>query len=70
MRLSACVPVARALDDLAAEALDLVGGHLAEVLVERLARLELLAVDQERVRSGERVAVLVEVPEERGGGPA
>ena len=57
--------VARPLDDLAAEPLDLVGGHLAEVVVERLARLELLAVDQKRVRARHRVAVLVEVPEER-----
>src|SRR5207247_6204607 len=47
------------------EALDLVGGHRAEVIVEALAALELLAVDQEGVRSRQRVAVLVEVAEER-----
>ena len=65
---SACCAVAGALDDLAAEALDLVGGHGAEVVVERLAGFELLAVDQQRVRAGERVAVLVEVAEQRAGG--
>ena len=43
--------IAGALDDLAAEALDLVGGHAAEVVVERIARFELLAVDQQRVRA-------------------
>ena len=47
---SACAGVAGALDDLAAEALDLVGGHVAEVVVERVAGFELLAVDQQRVR--------------------
>ena len=41
--------VAGALDDLAPEALDLVGGHVAEVVVERIAGFELLAVDQQRV---------------------
>ena len=40
--------VAGALDDLAPEALDLVGGHGAEVVVQRLAGFELLAVDQQR----------------------
>jgi hypothetical protein len=38
--------VAGALDDLAAEPLDLVFGHVPEVLVERIARLELFAVYQ------------------------
>ena len=57
--------VARALDDLAPEALDLVGGHLAELLVDRVAGFQLLAVDQERARPRERIAVLVVVPEER-----
>ena len=50
--------VAGALDDLAAEALDLVGGHGAEVVVERVAGFELLAVDQQRVGARERVAVV------------
>ena len=48
--------VAGALDDLAAEALDLIGGHGAEVVVEGIARFELLAVDEQRVRARERVA--------------
>jgi hypothetical protein len=51
------VTVARALDTLA-----------AEVIVERLAALELLAVDQQRVRSGQGIPVLVEIAEERGPG--
>ncbi len=48
--------VAGALHDLAAKALDLVGGHAAEVVVERVAGFELLAVDEQRVRARERVA--------------
>ena len=43
--------LAAALDDLAAEALDLVGCHVAEIVVQRLAGFELLAVDQQRVRA-------------------
>ena len=54
---SACAAIAGALDDLAAEALDLVGGHAAEVVVERIAGFELLAVDEQRVRPRQRVAV-------------
>ena len=46
---SAWRAVAGALDDLAAEAFDLVGRHGAEVVVERIAGFELLAVDQQRV---------------------
>ena len=57
--------VAGALDDLAAEALDLVGRHLAEVLVERLAGFELFGVDQQRARPGQPVAVVVVVAEQR-----
>ena len=57
--------IAGALDDLAAEALDLVGGHAAEVVVERVAGFELLAVDQQRVRARQRVAGgFVEVAEQ------
>ena len=56
--------VAGALDDLAAEPFDLVGRHAAEVVVEGFAGFELLAVDQQRARAGQRVAVLVEVAEE------
>ena len=40
---------------------DLISRHGAEVLVERLPGFELLAVDEKRTRTGERVAVLVEV---------
>ena len=53
--------VASPLDDLPPEALDLVAGRGPEVLVERLARVELLAVDEQRARPRQRVAVLVEV---------
>ena len=57
--------VAGALDDLAAEALDLVGGHVAEVVVEGIAGFELLAVDEQRVRPRERIAGgFVEVAEQ------
>ena len=48
-------------DDLPAEALDLVARRRAEILVERLPGVELLAVDEQRVRTCERGAVLVEV---------
>ena len=53
--------VAGARDDLAAEALDLVARGDPEVPAESFPGVELLAVDQQRVRSGERVAVFVEV---------
>src|SRR4051812_38156044 len=52
------------LNDLAAEPVDLLGGELAEVVVERLARLELLAINQERVWARHRVPVLIEVPKQ------
>ena len=48
--------ITAALHDLAAKAFDLVGGHAAEVVVQRVAGFELLAVDEERVRARERVA--------------
>ena len=50
-------------DLLAPETFNLVFGSRAEVAVERVARLELLTVDQQRPRSGELVAVVVEVSE-------
>ena len=53
--------LAAAFDDLAAEALDLVGCHAAEIVVQRFTGFELFAVDQQCVRSRERVAVLVEI---------
>ncbi len=42
------VAIARPLDDLPPEAVDLVGRHRAEVVVQSLAALELLAVDEQR----------------------
>ena len=42
--------------DLAAESLDLVGGHAAEIVVECVAGFELLAVDEQRVRAWQRIA--------------
>ena len=57
--------VAGALDDLAPKTIDLVGGHPPEILVEPLTALELLAVDEQCLRAGERVAMLVEVLEQR-----
>ena len=63
---SAGAGVAGALDDFAAEAVDLIGRHVAEIVVERIAGFELLAVDQQRVRARQRVAGgLVEVAEQR-----
>ena len=53
------------LDDLAAEPLDLVAGRGSEVLVERLPGFELLAVDEQGAGTRQRIAVLVEVPEQR-----
>ena len=49
---------------LALELLDFGAGELAEAGVERLAGLDLLAVDEQRVRLGQAVAVVVEVAEE------
>ena len=56
--------VAGTFDDLAAEAVDLVGSHGAEIAVQGIARFELLAVDQQSAGSAQRVAVLVEVAEQ------
>ena len=56
--------VAGAFDDLAAEAVDPVGSHGAEIAVQGIARFELLTVDQQGARPAERVAVLVEVAEQ------
>ncbi len=55
--------VAGAFDDLTTETLDFVGRHRTEVVVQRLAGFELLAVNQQRVGAGKRVAVLIEVAE-------
>ena len=51
------------LNFLALELLDFERGHLAKILVERPAGLDLVTVDQERVGAGKAIAVLVEVPE-------
>ena len=56
--------VAGAFDDLSPKAFDLVRGHVAEVLVQRVAGLQLLAVDQQRAGPRVRVAMLVEVAEQ------
>ena len=56
--------VAGAFDDLPAKALDLIGRGNPEVPAERFPGVELFAVDQQGVRSGERVAVVVEVAEQ------
>ena len=56
--------VAGAFDDLATEAVDLVGRHGAESIVQLLAGLQLLTVDQQGPGPAERVAVLVEVAEQ------
>ena len=53
------------VDDVAAEPLDLVRGHRAEFVVERFAGFELFAIDQERARAGQAVAVLVVIAEQR-----
>ncbi len=57
--------IAGALDDLAAKPLDLVGGHPAEIVIQGIAGFELLAIDQQGIGAGERVAGgLVEVAKE------
>ena len=56
---------ARAFGDLAAESLDFVARHAAEFLVQRVARFELLAVDQAACWAGKRIAGrFVEITEE------
>ncbi len=54
-----------AFKDLAAEAFNFVGGHATEVVVQRFAGFKLLAVDEQRVWPGERVAMLIKVAEQR-----
>jgi hypothetical protein len=56
--------IAGALNVLATEPLDFIGGQAAEIVVKGVACFQLLAVDQQGVRPGERVAGgLVEVAE-------
>ncbi len=56
--------VARPLDDVAAEAFNFIVGHGPKVVVERVARLELFAVDEQSIRTGERITMFVEVSEQ------
>jgi hypothetical protein len=55
--------VACALNDIAAEPLDLIASHLAEIFVECLAGFKLRAVDQDRIGAGNAVAVVIVVAE-------
>jgi len=45
-----------AFNDLPAKALNFVGSHAAKVVVECIARFELLTIDEQRIRARERVA--------------
>ena len=53
--------VASALDNLPPKAINLVGSHIAEIPIERVARLQLLAVDQQRARPWVLIALFVKV---------
>src|SRR5207244_13268343 len=58
--------VACALDDFAPKAIDFVGRHLAKVLIQSVAGFELLAVNQQGVRTRERISGdIIEVSEQR-----
>src|SRR3989442_419380 len=57
--------VACTFDELTAEALDLIGRHAAEIVIQPFAGFELLAVDEQGVWPGKRVAVLVEITKQR-----
>ena len=60
------VLVAGPFNDFAAEAIDLIRSYRPEVLVESIARLELLGIYEQCVRAGQGVAGgLVVVAEER-----
>ena len=56
--------IAGALNKIAPEALDLIGRHRAEFLIERVAGFQLLAVDQQRARTRQPVTVFVVVAEQ------
>ena len=58
-------PIAGAFHALVAEALDFVRRHGAELGVQGFAGFQPLAVDQQRVRAGKRLALFVEVAEQR-----
>ena len=51
--------VAGALQNFAAKAFNLIRRHTAKIRVQRFARLELLAVNQQRVGTRERIAIFV-----------
>src|SRR5216684_532905 len=58
--------ITASFDDLAAEAVDFIRSHITEVIVERIIRFELLAIDEQRVRSRQWVqSDFVEIAEER-----
>ena len=59
------VAIPSAFDDFTAEAFDFVRSNIAKVLVERVAGFELFAINQERARPTERVAVLIEIAKQR-----
>jgi hypothetical protein len=55
--------VASASYNLAAEPLDFIRGHITKPFVERFARFELLAIDQQGSRSRQPIAVLIVIAE-------
>jgi hypothetical protein len=58
--------VARGLHHFASEPIDFIGGHAAKIVVERIAGFELLAIDQQRVGTRQRIAgCLVEIAKQR-----
>ena len=57
--------LATTLHDFVSEAGNFVGGHVAEIVIEPLTGFELLAVDEQRVWPGERVAMLIKIAEQR-----
>ena len=66
VRQALCLlPVAGAVHDLAAKAVDLVRSGLAEPLVEGVAGFELAGVDEQRPGPWQRIARRIEIAEER-----
>jgi hypothetical protein len=58
--------IAGPLYNFTAEVFNFVGSHAAKIFIERIARFELLAVDENRIRAGERISGdLVKIAEER-----
>ena len=50
-----CTGIPGALDDLAAEACNFIGRHAAKLVIESVAGFQLLTVDQQCVRTSERI---------------